>query len=167
MSTSSALIAGASIAGLALAYWLNHYGWRTTIVERAPRLGTGGQNADRRWAGLEVIRRMGLQEQVRAAYPGALGLEFMRPWVERVQKLPPGTPRMANPTSRAGVALVRAVVRVAGTPVVRRAISRLQQGGTLGRSYPEAGEVPRHGIHIDPVGPATLEIADLAATATF
>jgi 2-polyprenyl-6-methoxyphenol hydroxylase-like FAD-dependent oxidoreductase len=104
MSTSSALIAGESIAGPALAHWLNHCGWRTTIVERAPRLRTGGQNADLRGAGLDVIRRMGLEEQVRAAYPGELGLEFMRPWVERVQKLPPGTLRMANPTSRAGVA---------------------------------------------------------------
>jgi 2-polyprenyl-6-methoxyphenol hydroxylase-like FAD-dependent oxidoreductase len=46
MLTPSALIAGASIAGPALAYWLNHYGWRTTIVERAPRLRTGGQNVD-------------------------------------------------------------------------------------------------------------------------
>jgi 2-polyprenyl-6-methoxyphenol hydroxylase-like FAD-dependent oxidoreductase len=79
MSTPSALIAGASIAGPALAYWLNHYGWRTTIVERAPRARTGGQNVDLHGAGLEVIRRMGLEEQVRAAYPGELGLEFVGP----------------------------------------------------------------------------------------
>ena len=77
MFTPSALIAGASIAGPALAYWLNHYGWRTTIVERAPRLRTGGQNVDLHGAGLEAIRRMGLEEQVRAAYPGELGLEFV------------------------------------------------------------------------------------------
>jgi 2-polyprenyl-6-methoxyphenol hydroxylase-like FAD-dependent oxidoreductase len=410
MSTPSALIAGASIAGPALAYWLNHYGWRTTIVERAPRLRTGGQNVDLHGAGLEVIRRMGLEEQVRAAYPGELRLEFvgprgqvlarfpvgdasgmsltseleilrgdlaellvlatadsteyrfgdritsvrqdddaalaafenapaerfdlvvaadgigsatrrllfrdeavvrslgveatwatiprtasdtdwwrwfnapggtislrpdrygtmrviivrtltrgekrgtadrrtpdqqrallhhtfagagwetdrvlqalenvddlytevlgqvraprwshgrvallgdaaycpspmtgmgttlavvgayvlagqiashaalrdaldgyeriMRPWVEKVQKLPPGMPRMANPTSRAGVGMVRAAVRVAGTPVVRGAISRLQQGGTLGGSHSAAGRGARHGIHIAPV----------------
>jgi 2-polyprenyl-6-methoxyphenol hydroxylase-like FAD-dependent oxidoreductase len=68
------LIAGASIAGPALAYWLDRYGWRTTVVERAPRLRTGGQNVDLKGAGLQVIGRMGLEDQVRAAYTGELGL---------------------------------------------------------------------------------------------
>ncbi|GLB67337.1 FAD-binding monooxygenase [Arthrobacter mangrovi] len=77
MATPSALIAGASIAGPALAFWLARYGWRTTVVERAPDLRTGGQNVDLRGAGPEVIRRMGLAEQVRRAHTGELGLEFV------------------------------------------------------------------------------------------
>jgi 2-polyprenyl-6-methoxyphenol hydroxylase-like FAD-dependent oxidoreductase len=32
--TSTILISGASIAGPALAYWLNAKGWKTTVVER-------------------------------------------------------------------------------------------------------------------------------------
>ena len=70
MPTPSALIAGASIAGPALAYWLERYGWRTTVVERAPALRTGGQNIDLKGAGLQVIGRMGLEDQVRAAHTG-------------------------------------------------------------------------------------------------
>ncbi|WP_395403516.1 hypothetical protein ACHMXB_05660 [Arthrobacter sp. UC242_113] len=55
----SALIAGASIAGPALAYWLERYGWRTTIVERAPSLGTGGQNVDLKRSGAAGRRTYG------------------------------------------------------------------------------------------------------------
>ena len=77
MSVPSALIAGASIAGPALAYWLNRSGWCTTVVEWAPALRTGGQNVDLKGAGLQVIRRMRLEEQVRAVHPGELGVEFI------------------------------------------------------------------------------------------
>jgi 2-polyprenyl-6-methoxyphenol hydroxylase-like FAD-dependent oxidoreductase len=52
---------------------------------------------------------------------GLAGYErIMRPWVEQIQKLPPGAPGIANPTSRAGIALLQAAVRAAGTPAVRR-----------------------------------------------
>ncbi|WP_345480069.1 FAD-dependent monooxygenase [Amnibacterium soli] len=49
----------------------------------------------------------------------------MRPYVERGQDLPPGTPQLANPRSRPGLALLRTVLRAAGTPPVRAAIGRL------------------------------------------
>ena len=42
-----ALISGASIAGCALAYWLLQDGWHVTLVERAPRLRTGGLHGKR------------------------------------------------------------------------------------------------------------------------
>ncbi|WP_246469052.1 hypothetical protein [Arthrobacter ipis] len=62
---------------------------------------------------------------------GLTGYErIMRPWVNQAQKLPPGVPRVANPTSRAGVALLQAAVRVAGTPAVRRTAARLSRGRT-------------------------------------
>ena len=35
MSTNSVLISGASVAGPALAYWLDRYGFQVTVVERA------------------------------------------------------------------------------------------------------------------------------------
>lgn len=43
----------------------------------------------------------------------------MRPFVDRAQKLPPGTPRAAHPRSRAGVAALAAGLRVAGSAPVR------------------------------------------------
>ncbi|WP_246469053.1 FAD-dependent monooxygenase [Arthrobacter ipis] len=92
MVTPSALIAGTSIAGPALAYWLERYGWRTTIVERAPALRTGGQNVDLKGAGLQVIERMGLEDQVRAAYTGELGLEFVQARGQALARFPVGDP---------------------------------------------------------------------------
>ena len=38
---------------------------------------------------------------------------IMRPYVERAQKLPPGTPRLAHPRTRAGVAVLHGGLRVA------------------------------------------------------
>lgn len=71
------LISGASIAGPALAFWLNRYGFRTTIVERSPELRLGGQNVDIQGAGREVIRRMGLEDEVSAARTPEKGLRFV------------------------------------------------------------------------------------------
>ncbi len=61
------LVAGASIAGPALAYWLRRRGAEVTVVERAPALRPGGQAVDARGVAKEVIRRMGLDAAVRAA----------------------------------------------------------------------------------------------------
>ncbi|UGT64533.1 FAD-dependent monooxygenase [Nocardia asteroides] len=61
------LIAGASIAGPALAHWLKRWGAEVTVVERAPELRPGGQAVDARGVTKEVIRRMGLDAAVRAA----------------------------------------------------------------------------------------------------
>jgi len=61
------LVAGASIAGPALAHWLSRRGAEVTVVERAPELRPGGQAVDARGVTKEVIRRMGLDAAVRAA----------------------------------------------------------------------------------------------------
>ncbi|GAA4879164.1 FAD-dependent monooxygenase [Actinomycetospora straminea] len=72
-----ALISGASIAGPALALELARRGWRTTIVERAPKLRDEGQNVDVKGAGREVLRRLGLVDAVAAATTGERGLRFV------------------------------------------------------------------------------------------
>jgi 2-polyprenyl-6-methoxyphenol hydroxylase-like FAD-dependent oxidoreductase len=61
------LVAGASIAGPALAHWLRRRGAEVTVVERAGELRPGGQAVDARGVAKEVIRRMGLDAAVRAA----------------------------------------------------------------------------------------------------
>lgn len=66
MSNNTVLISGAGIAGPALAYWLNKYGFSTTVVERAPALRRGGAAVDFRGDQLEVLRRMNLLEKIRA-----------------------------------------------------------------------------------------------------
>ncbi|WP_280473640.1 FAD-dependent monooxygenase [Nocardia asiatica] len=67
MSGTRVLVAGASIAGPALAYWLRRRGAEVTVVERAPALRPGGQAVDARGVAKEVIRRMGLDAAVRGA----------------------------------------------------------------------------------------------------
>lgn len=71
------LISGASIAGPTLAYWLAAAGWTTTVIERTPTLRREGQNIDIRGAAREVIRRMGLEDRIRAAHTGELGTQFI------------------------------------------------------------------------------------------
>ncbi|TWS22196.1 FAD-dependent oxidoreductase [Tsukamurella sputi] len=77
MNGPRVLIAGASIAGPALAHWLARYGAEVTVVERAPALRPGGQAVDARGVAREVIRRMGLDEQVRAARTETAGARMV------------------------------------------------------------------------------------------
>jgi 2-polyprenyl-6-methoxyphenol hydroxylase-like FAD-dependent oxidoreductase len=67
------LVAGASIAGPALAHWLHRRGAEVTVVERAPGLRPGGQAVDARGVAKEAIRRMGLDAAVRAACTDTAG----------------------------------------------------------------------------------------------
>ncbi|MGW5743865.1 FAD-dependent monooxygenase [Amycolatopsis sp. NPDC003861] len=75
--TKHILISGASIAGPALAWWLHHHGFQTTVVERAPSLREGGYKVDIRGVAVDVVRRMGLLEQVHAASTDMRGAAFV------------------------------------------------------------------------------------------
>ncbi|MFE0652288.1 FAD-dependent monooxygenase [Streptomyces sp. NPDC059534] len=65
-AAKTVLISGASIAGPALALWLHRYGFVPTVVERAPELRTGGYKVDIRGTAIEVCRRMGILDEIRA-----------------------------------------------------------------------------------------------------
>jgi 2-polyprenyl-6-methoxyphenol hydroxylase-like FAD-dependent oxidoreductase len=71
------LISGASIAGLTTAHWLARYGFRPTIVERAPALRAGGNGVDVRAHATEVVERMGLMPRVRAVAADVQGMKFV------------------------------------------------------------------------------------------
>jgi 2-polyprenyl-6-methoxyphenol hydroxylase-like FAD-dependent oxidoreductase len=73
MSDIRVLVTGASIAGPALAHWLSRRGAEVTVVEQAPGLRPGGQAVDARGVAKEVIRRMGLDAEVRAACTDTAG----------------------------------------------------------------------------------------------
>ena len=77
MSTPSILVSGASIAGPATASWLAAAGWDVTVVERFDHLRDEGQNVDVRGVGREVLRRMGLEDTVRAHHTRETGLAFV------------------------------------------------------------------------------------------
>ncbi len=61
----SVLISGIGIAGPTLAYWLSVYGIESTLVERAPRLRTGGYAVDFWGVGFDVAERMGILPEIR------------------------------------------------------------------------------------------------------
>jgi len=62
------LISGAGVAGPALAHWLHRYGFRATVVERAPAPRDGGYAVDFRGSvHLAVLERMGLLGDIRRA----------------------------------------------------------------------------------------------------
>jgi 2-polyprenyl-6-methoxyphenol hydroxylase-like FAD-dependent oxidoreductase len=71
------LISGAGVAGPALAYWLCRYGFRPTLVERAPALGEGGYKVDIRGAAVDVAERMGIMADIRRLSTGMRGASFV------------------------------------------------------------------------------------------
>ncbi|MGC5011557.1 FAD-dependent monooxygenase [Streptosporangium sp. DT93] len=71
MKNTTVLISGASIAGPALAYWLNRSGHAVTVVEKAPALRPGGQAVDFKGETHRVVlERMGILEEVRRRQTG-------------------------------------------------------------------------------------------------
>jgi len=62
------LISGASVAGPALAYWLHRQGIDVTIVEKAATVRSGGYPIDIRGTAVDVVDRMGVLPQLRAAH---------------------------------------------------------------------------------------------------
>lgn len=71
------LISGASVAGPALAYWLNRYGFTVTIVERAGAVRSGGYPIDIRGTAIEVAERMGILPELRKAHINSQKLTFL------------------------------------------------------------------------------------------
>jgi 2-polyprenyl-6-methoxyphenol hydroxylase-like FAD-dependent oxidoreductase len=76
--TPHAVISGAGIAGPAVAHQLSARGWQTTVIERFPQRRDEGQNVDIRGAAREVVRRMGLEDEIRAANTTEEGTRFVR-----------------------------------------------------------------------------------------
>ncbi|MCH9621666.1 MAG: hypothetical protein S4CHLAM20_10910 [Chlamydiia bacterium] len=64
MENKNILISGAGPAGLSIAYWLKKYGFNPTIIERFPKLRTGGYKIDIRGTAMEVIKRMGIHDEI-------------------------------------------------------------------------------------------------------
>lgn len=71
------LISGAGIAGNALAFWLTRLGHDVTVVERFAVLRTSGLQLDLRGPGIEVLRRMGLEQAFRAKSAPEQGMQFV------------------------------------------------------------------------------------------
>ncbi|MEE1766804.1 FAD-dependent monooxygenase [Streptomyces sp. JV185] len=71
------LVAGAGIAGQALAFWLTRGGHQVTVVERAQALRAAGAQVDLRGQGIEAVKRMGLLDAVRDKLVAEAGVAFI------------------------------------------------------------------------------------------
>jgi 2-polyprenyl-6-methoxyphenol hydroxylase-like FAD-dependent oxidoreductase len=65
-SKKSVLVCGASIAGLTTAYWLKRIGYQVTVVEMAGSPREGGAAVDLGGRTIEVIKRMGIYDPLKA-----------------------------------------------------------------------------------------------------
>jgi len=87
MPVRSALISGASIAGPTLAFWLAEAGWDVTVVERAEHLRTSGYPIDIRGTAVDIVRRMGLHDQIAAAHYRHVPVDLLAPSGRRLTTL--------------------------------------------------------------------------------
>jgi 2-polyprenyl-6-methoxyphenol hydroxylase-like FAD-dependent oxidoreductase len=62
----TALISGASFAGLSTAYWMHKLGYKVTVVEISKALKKGGTPVDIRGNTVDIVTRMGILDQVKA-----------------------------------------------------------------------------------------------------
>ncbi|KAL4739872.1 hypothetical protein BDV11DRAFT_108207 [Aspergillus similis] len=77
MPAMKILITGAGIAGTALAFWLSKLGHNVTVIERAPALRASGLQVDLRGPGIQVLRRMKLEETFRQHAVAEQGLQLV------------------------------------------------------------------------------------------
>ena len=77
MPKGSILVSGIGIAGATLAYWLGEHGFSPTLIERAPRLRTGGYVIDFWGLGYDIAERMGLAPDLQAAGYAMKELRFV------------------------------------------------------------------------------------------
>ncbi|BCQ26682.1 FAD-dependent monooxygenase [Caballeronia sp. NK8] len=73
----NALISGAGVTGLALAFWLDRAGIAVTLVERSDGFRRGGQAVDIRGVALHVVQAMGLLDDARALRTRLKGMSML------------------------------------------------------------------------------------------
>ncbi|KAI0543248.1 hypothetical protein GGR58DRAFT_451248 [Xylaria digitata] len=67
MASLNVLIVGGGIAGPAAAYWLSRIpGAKITLIERSSQMRASGQQLDLRVAGVDMMKKMGIEPAVRA-----------------------------------------------------------------------------------------------------
>ncbi|KAM0425707.1 hypothetical protein ACHAPT_008954 [Fusarium lateritium] len=77
MSRIKVLVSGGGIAGNALAFWLSRLGHDVTVVERFSNLRTNGLQLDLRGHGVQVLKRMGLEQAFRAKQAPEEGMQVV------------------------------------------------------------------------------------------
>lgn len=90
MNTQKILISGASVAGPALAYWLNKYGFEVTVVERAPGIRPGGYAIDFRGAAMRVLGKMNIVDEIKKFETRAGKITIVNKNNKKIASMPDG-----------------------------------------------------------------------------
>ena len=90
MKNRNILISGASVAGPAFAFWLNRYGFRPTIIERAPTVRPGGYAVDFRGASMQVLERMGILADVQSMQTRTGAITIVDSLDRKIASMPDG-----------------------------------------------------------------------------
>ncbi|CAI7672485.1 unnamed protein product [Penicillium viridicatum] len=88
MAPKKILISGAGITGNSLAFWLSKLGHNVTVVERSPFLRASGLQIDLRSHGVEVMKRMGLEQAFKAHSIPEQGMQMVNKWGKRQAYFP-------------------------------------------------------------------------------
>ncbi|MCF0065594.1 hypothetical protein MUK70_10960 [Dyadobacter chenwenxiniae] len=86
VKNKNVLISGASFAGLTSAFWMVEMGYKVTVVEIGSGLKMGGTPADIKDQTVDIVKRMGLFQQIKA---NRISLER---WEFKMQKTLPSLP---------------------------------------------------------------------------
>ncbi|CAK4033776.1 related to 2-polyprenyl-6-methoxyphenol hydroxylase and related FAD-dependent oxidoreductases [Lecanosticta acicola] len=78
------LVVGGGPAGAVTAYWLGRAGFHVTVIERAAARFANGQGIDITGPAVEVVRRMGLENEIRANTTGEAGFAILNDDAEPV-----------------------------------------------------------------------------------
>ena len=84
------LVVGAGVAGPILAYWLAKGGMKVTLIERSPSVIKTGQGIDIGGPGREVVRRMGLFEEMKARATNEEGFALLDSNGRQIAAIPGG-----------------------------------------------------------------------------
>ncbi len=71
------LVIGASIAGPMVCYWLKKYGFNPTLIERSEQLRTGGYAIDVRGIAAEIVKKMGIYDDIYAKRTSILSKRYV------------------------------------------------------------------------------------------
>ncbi|KAI1123680.1 hypothetical protein F5Y10DRAFT_46774 [Nemania abortiva] len=78
MSSLNVLIVGGGVAGPAAAYWLSRIARANiTLIERSPQMRATGQQLDLRVAGVDMMKKMGIEPAVRAVRVKEPGMQIV------------------------------------------------------------------------------------------
>ncbi|KAF4335905.1 2-polyprenyl-6-methoxyphenol hydroxylase [Fusarium beomiforme] len=77
MSPLKVLVVGGGIAGPSVAHWLSRTGADITLIERAPRPRTTGQQLDLRHQGVGVMKKMGIEPAIRTKHIHEVGTQMI------------------------------------------------------------------------------------------